>query len=195
MLTGSSQLRRPRTSHQVPDARNTLAIVRAIGNNHIVAFEVLDHAINKSIDGILATARTPVLVVDTSELADPDWLAELADVVFDDFDAFGDSGLVDVDAGDVPSNALSSEVGEPGLIELSAHGGRAERNTAVTEGLDKLIPLLHTHTDICDVTGRRTIAVWLVEAKEYIRVCFAACHVFGKVSEAPFVDRAVRVVG
>lgn len=151
MLTSSSQLRRPGASHQVPDSGHTLTIVRTISDNHIVAFEVLDHTIDESIDGILTTARTPVLIIDTGELADPDWLAELADVVLDDFDALGDGGLVDVDTGDVPSDALSSEVGEPSLIELSAHGRRAQCDTAVTERLDKLIPFLHTHTDVCDV--------------------------------------------
>lgn len=195
VLTSSSQLRRPRTSHQVPDTRNSLAIVRTVGNNHIVALKVLDHAINESVDGVLTTTRTPVLVIDAGKLADPDGLAELADVVFDDLDAFGYSGLVDVNAGDVPSDALSSEVGEPRLIELSAHWWRAQCDTAVAKRLDKLIPFLHTHAHVCDVAGRRAIAVGLVEAKEYVRVCFAACHVFGKVSEAPFVDGAVGVVG
>lgn len=122
MLTSSSKLRRPRTSHQVPDTRHSLTVVRTISNNLIIAFKVLDHTINESINGSLITTRTPVLVVDTGELADPDWLAKLADVVFDDFDAFSDSGLVDVDAGDVPGDACSGKVGEPGLIELSTHG-------------------------------------------------------------------------
>jgi len=195
VLTSGSQLRRPRTSHQIPHTRNTFTIIGSISNNHIVAFKVLDHAIDESIDSTLVTTRTPVFVVDAGELTDPDWLAELAYVVFDYFDALSYGGLVDVDAGDVPGDALSGEVGEPGLIELSAHWWRAECNTAVAERLDKFVPFLHADRNVCDVAGRGTIAVWLVEAKEDIRVCFAACHIFGEVAEAPFVDGSVGVVG
>ena len=195
MLTSSSELRRPRASHQVPNTRLSLTIVRTISNNLIIAFKVLDHAINESIDGSLITTRTPVLVIDAGKFADPDWLAEFAGIVFDYFDAFSDSGLVDVDAGDVPGDALSSEVGEPGLIELSAHGWRAECDTAVAEGLDQFVPFLYADIDVGDVAGRRTVAVWFVEAEEDVGVCFAACHVFGEVAETPFVDWAVGVVG
>jgi len=142
----------------------------------------------------LITARTPVLIVDTGELADPDRLAELADVVLYYFDAFSDGGLVDVDAGDVPGNALSSEVSQPGLVELGAHGWRAKCDATVAEWLNVLIPLFNTDSDICNVTGRRAVAVWLVEAKEDVRVSLAACHVLGEVSETPLVDRTIRVV-
>ena len=195
MLTSSSKLRRPRTSHQRPQSRNSFTIIRTISKNHIIAFKVFDHTINESINGSLVTTRTPVFVIDASELAHPDGFAEFADVVFDYFDALGYGGLVDVDAGDVPSDACSSEIGEPGLIELSAHGWRAQCDTAVTQGFDQFVPFLYADVDVCDVAGRRTVAVWFVEAKEDVWVCFAACHVFGKVSEAPFVDWAVWVVG
>lgn len=45
------------------------------------------------------------------------------------------------------------------------------------------------------MAGRRAVAVWLVEAEENVGVCFAACHIFGEVTETPFVDWAVGVVG
>lgn len=194
MLTSGSKLRRPVIGHQVPDTRNTFTVVRTICDDIVVALKVLDHAINERIDGILVTTRTPVLIVDTSELADPDGLAELADVVLDYLDALSNSGLVDVDAGDIPSNALSGEVGEPGLVELSAHGRRAKCDAAVAEWLNVLIPLLNTDGDVCDMAGGRAVAVRLVESKEDIGVCLAAGHVLGEVSKTPFVDWTIRIV-
>lgn len=194
MLTSGSKLRRPVVGHQVPDTRNTFAVVRTIGDNIVVALEILNHAINERVHSILVAARAPVLVVDASEFADPDGLAELTDVILDYLDAFSDSGFVHVDAGDIPSDALSREVGEPSLIELCAHGWRAKCNAAVAERLDVLIPLLNTDSNIGDVAGGRTVAVRLVEAEEDIGMCLSACHVLGEVSKTPLVNWAIRVV-
>lgn len=194
MLTSGSKLRRPVVGHQVPDTRNTFTVVRTISDDIVVALKVLDHAIDERVDGILVTARAPILIVDTSELADPDRLAEFADVVLDYLDALSNSGLVDVDAGDIPSDALSGEVGEPSLVKLSAHGWRAKCDAAVAERLDVLIPPLNTDSDVCDVAGGRAVAVWLVESEEDIGVCLAARHVLGEVSETPFINWTIRVV-
>jgi len=151
MLTSSSKLWRPGIGHQRPKTRNAFTVVRSVGKYHIIAFKVLDHTINKSINGSLITTRTPVFVIHTGELTDPDWLAEFADVVFDHFDALGDSGFVDMYTSDVPSNALRSEVGKPGLIQLCTHGRRAKCNTTVTQRFNQFIPFLHTNIDVCDV--------------------------------------------
>jgi len=125
MLTSGSKLRRPIVGHQVPDTRNTFTIIRTISDNIIIALEILDHAIDERVDSVLVAARTPVGIVNTCKLADPDGLAEFAGVILDYFDAIGDGGLVDVDAGDVPSDTLSRKVGEPSLVELRAHRRRA----------------------------------------------------------------------
>lgn len=194
MLTSGSKLRRPIVGHQVPDTRNTFTVVRAICDDIVIALKVLDHAVDERVDGILVTARAPVLIVDTSELADPDRLAELADVVLDYLDALSNGGLVDVNASNIPGNSLGGEVGEPSLVKLSAHRWRAKCDAAVAERLDVLIPLLNTDSDVCDVAGRRAVAVWLVESKEDIGVCLATCNVLGEVSETPFINWTIRVV-
>jgi len=47
MLTSGSKLRRPIIGHQIPDARNTFAIVGTVSNDIIIALEILNHAVDE----------------------------------------------------------------------------------------------------------------------------------------------------
>lgn len=105
MQPGSRKLRRPIRSHKIPNTRHTLSVIGAIGNDIIVALEIIDHLRDEVVDDVLITTGSPVCVVDAGEFRDPDGFAKGVVVVFDDLDAFGGGGLVDVDRGDVPGAA------------------------------------------------------------------------------------------